>query len=120
MPLCPGALEPVVEVRGLEGEQVDPRGDVEHPIERAPPHELAEHAALLVLDRLREVERDGDGDERREHRGELSERGARARTEHGVEHRLADEQLHDDPDRRQELEHGRDEEHVATRAPHES
>ena len=66
-PAFRGALEPVVEVRGLEREQVDPSGDVEHPIEGAPAHELAEHAALLVLDRLREVERDGDGDERREH-----------------------------------------------------
>ena len=57
----------VVEVGRLEREQVDPRRDVEHAVERAAPDELREHARLLVLDRAREVERDGD----REQRGEL-------------------------------------------------
>ena len=66
------ALEPVVELRRLEREQVDPRGDVEHAVERAPADELAEDTALLGLDRLHEVECDRD----RHERGQRGQQGA--------------------------------------------
>jgi hypothetical protein len=64
--VCLRAPEPVVEVGRLESEQVDTGCDVEHAVERAPADELAQHPAVLGLDGAREVECDGERDERDE------------------------------------------------------
>ena len=98
--LGPRPLKPVVELRRFEREQVDPRGDVQHAVDRPAADELSEHTALLALDRAREVERDRDRDQRDENRSQVPEVGARAGVQHGLEHLLGDEELDDDADRR--------------------
>jgi hypothetical protein len=117
--LCLRPPQPVVEVRRLEREQVDLRRDVDYPVERAARDELAEHAAVLRLDGAGEVARDGDRDEGDELRDDVLEGAAGAGREHGVQDGLADEELRRDPERRDELEHGREQELRAAGLPDE-
>jgi len=119
LPLRACARELVVEVGRLEREQVDPRRDVEHPLERAPSDELREHACLLRLDRAREVERDRDQQQGGELRRDARQVARPARAEDRVEQRLRDQELRRDSRRRDELQRRRDHELAPAGAPDE-
>ena len=98
--------QPVVEVGRLEGEQVDPGGDVENAVERPSAHEFCEHSILLGQYRLREAQQHADADEGGELGDDRSDVVGLASDEHGVEEPLDDEELDDEPDCDRQLQRG--------------